>query len=143
MILFKFFENLSYLFFCLVGTELIRGIGFAEQRMGNIIVVLFKYGYLAIFNEVLADDTLALNTVKQVRNKLNVADLFHLEGDVIASLKLNAADIVFCGVFLYILAQSAEGASSKPREEAPGVAAEVHQGVFQHTRCSCGRTSLI
>ena len=119
LLLFKFFKYCSYLFLGLVGAELIRGVGLAEQIVGNIIVVFLENGNLAVFNQLLANYTFALDTVKQARNKLNIGYLFHLEGDVVASLKLYAADVICRGIFLYILAQSAEGACSEPGEETP------------------------
>ena len=141
-LLFKLLEDQLYLIFCFVGAELICGVGFTEQVMGDIVIVFFKDRDLAVFDESIAVYAVTLDTVEQSCNKVDIRRFFHLEGDIIATLEFYRAYSVCRGIFLYIFAQGAERACAKPREKTPRVAAEMDERMIEHTRVLCGLTRL-
>ena len=117
-LLFKLLEDQLYLIFCFVGAELICGVGFTEQVVGDIVIVFFKDRDLTVLDESIAVDAVALNTVEQSCNKVDIRRFFHLEGYIITTLEFYRVYSVCRGIFLYILAQGTERACAKPRKEA-------------------------
>ena len=64
--LFKFLEKFSYSVLGFVGAELVGSVCAAEKRVGDKVVLFFKYRYLTAFNERIWIDSVALNTGKKI-----------------------------------------------------------------------------
>ena len=103
-----FLKDPSHLLLSLVTAKLVSGVRLAKQVVWNVVVVFFKNGYLSVFDERISVDPVSLNAVEKMRDEIEICDLFHLEGDVIATLKLDPAYVVVLGISLDKLAQSSE-----------------------------------